>query len=335
MERRKVQMTGGSTFTVSIPKDWARENDVVAGDEVTFYEEAETLLLTTGDEEETSRGTLDVGGLSGGALRRAVMTMYVSGFDVMTLEADRISAEQRQMIRQATQSLVGLEVIEETATEVVIQDLLDSSELSVRNAVKRMRLITMSMMDDAVRAIVEDDDDIAADVVGRDDDVDRLWYVVSRIFRSSLRSPEAAREIGESRDTCFDYHTTARQLERIADHAAKIGEIADDLGPLPEPVTESIEELHEASVGVVETALDGMFAEDPDEATRKGNKARDAATDIDALSRAVDEAIRTADLDSMEAQQLGLIVDSLSRTGDYGGNIAETALQKAAPSPSP
>jgi len=30
---------------------------------------------------------------------------------------------------------------------------------------------------------------------------------------------------------------------------------------------------------------------------------------------------------------LGLVVDSLSRTADYGGNIAETALQKAAPRP--
>jgi phosphate uptake regulator len=335
MERRKVQMTGGSTYTVSIPKDWARDNEVSAGDEVGFYEETDTLLLTTAAGDETSEGRLDVTGLEGGALRRAVMTMYVSGFDIMRLEADRITADQRQLIREATQSLVGLEVIEETATEVVIQDLLDSSELSVRSAVKRMRLITMSMMDDAVTALAENDDDIAADVVGRDDDVDRLWYVVSRIFRGSLRSPRAARDVGVARDTCFDYHTTARQLERVADHAAKIADLADELADLPDPVVEALEELHASAVGVVETALDAMFTDDPEEATRLGNQARDDATEIDDLARAADEAIRTTGLDSRQAQQLGLVVDSLSRTADYGGNIAETALQKAAPSPSP
>lgn len=335
MERRKVQMTGGSTYTVSIPKDWARENEISAGDEVGFYEETDTLLLTTASGDETSEGRLDVTGLEGAALRRAVMTMYVSGFDVMRLEADRISADQRQLIREATQSLVGLEVIEETATEVVIQDLLDSSELSVRSAVKRMRLITMSMMDDAVTALAEDDDDIAADVVGRDDDVDRLWYVVSRIFRGSLRSPRAARDVGVARDTCFDYHTTARQLERVADHAAKIAGLADDLGELPDPVVEALNELHSSSVGVVETALDAMFTDDAEEATRLANRARDDAAEIDDLARAADEAIRTTGLDSRQAQQVGLVVDSLSRTADYGGNIAETALQKAAPSPSP
>ena len=39
------------------------------------------------------------------------------------------------------------------------------------------------------------------------------------------------------------------------------------------------------------------------------------------------------DLEPVQAQSLGLIVDSLSRSADYGGNIAETALQKAAPRP--
>ncbi len=39
------------------------------------------------------------------------------------------------------------------------------------------------------------------------------------------------------------------------------------------------------------------------------------------------------DLESVYAQSLGLILDSLSRSADYSGNIAETALQKAAPQP--
>ena len=51
----------------------------------------------------------------------------------------------------------------------------------------------------------------------------------------------------------------------------------------------------------------------------------------DELARSVDEEIR--ELEPQEAQLLGLVVDSLSRSADYGGNIAETALQKAAPKP--
>ncbi len=39
METRKVQVTGGSTYTVSLPKEWATENDVSAGSVVDFHAE--------------------------------------------------------------------------------------------------------------------------------------------------------------------------------------------------------------------------------------------------------------------------------------------------------
>jgi predicted acyl esterase len=44
METRKVQVTGGSTYTVSLPKDWATENDVSAGSAVALYPEDDVLV---------------------------------------------------------------------------------------------------------------------------------------------------------------------------------------------------------------------------------------------------------------------------------------------------
>jgi phosphate uptake regulator len=331
MERRKVQVTGGSTFTISIPKGWARENGVSAGDEITFYPEEGSLLMTTTRPEEEQRGVLDVSDLGGENLRRAVMTMYVSGFDVLELEAGRITSDQRRVVREATQGLVGLEVLEETSERVVIRDLLDSSELSIHNAVQRMRLISLSMLADATEGLVANDEDIARDVMERDDDVDRLWFVVSRIFRSTLRSPRAAVELGLPRETCFDYHSSARQLERIGDHAAKIASHALNMGEIDEELGEALLALHDDSAEVLEHAMDALFADESDEATRLANTARESILDIDEHTRAIDELLRERDAHS--AQSIGLVVDSLSRSADYAGNIAETALQKAAPRP--
>ncbi|MFC7234223.1 phosphate uptake regulator PhoU [Halosegnis marinus] len=331
METRKVQVTGGSTYTVSLPKDWATANGVSGGSVVEFHPEDDALLLTPRRDEEKVEGTLDITGLEGDQLTRAVMTMYVSGFDIITLEAPRISAGQRRTIRDATQGLVGLEVIGETSEHVQLQDLLDSSELSVHNAVTRMRLVATTMLADAVDALVENDADLAADVVQRDDDVNRLYYMVSRVFRSVLRDPSTAAEVGLDRETAFDYHSCARQLERVADHASKIAQNAQELDAPPEAVADELRSLHDAAVAVIERAMDAMLAEDSDEATRLANEARQSVDDVDALVRETDALL--LDLDPQEAQLLGLVVDSLSRAGDYGGNIAETALQKAAPKP--
>ena len=331
METRKVQVTGGSTYTVSLPKDWATENGVSGGSVVEFHPEEDALLLTPRRAEEKVEGTLDITGLEGDALTRAVMTMYVSGFDIITLETPRITADQRRDIRDAAGGLVGLEVISETSEHLKLQDLLDSSELSVHNAVTRMRLVATTMLADAVAALVEDDADLAADVIQRDDDVNRLYYMVSRVFRSVLRDPSTAAEVELDRETAFDYHSCARQLERVADHASKIAHNAQELSAPPETVADDIRALHDAAVAVIEQAMDALLATDSEEATRLANDARTAVDAVDEHVRETDAHL--LELDSQQAQLLGLVVDSLSRAGDYGGNIAETALQKAAPNP--
>lgn len=331
METRKVQLTGGSTFTVSLPKEWARRNDVTAGSALAFLEDGSSLLVSTEGERGRSTGELDVSGLDGDHLTRSVMTMYVSGFDVIEITADTISPEQRQAIRTATQNLIGVEVLEETTDRVVIQDLLDSSELSVTNAVERMHLIAGSMLEDALLALTSDDDDMASDVISRDDEVDRLWLVVSRIFRGTLRSPVDAASLGITREDCFDYHSAARQLERIADHAAKISNLALKLDDLPDEVCDALEDLHLAVTEVIDTSVQALLETDRERSSQLANESRSKVIEIDEHARVIDQLLR--DLDPHEAQFLGLIVDSLSRSADYGGNIAETALQKSAPRP--
>lgn len=332
METRKVQVTGGSTFTVSLPKTWATDAGIDAGTEVTFYPDGDSLFLTPAADDEQTRGQLNVTGLSGEALTRAVMTMYVAGFDIIALQSPSMSTEQRGTIRDAVQSLVGLEVVEETSERAVVRDLLDSAELSIHNALTRMRLIALSMLEDSLTALRELDEDLAADIINRDDDVDRLWMVVSRIFRSTLRTPRAAAELGLPREICFDYHSCARQLERIADHATKIAHLTRNFDEqVTDDVLDAIDGLHEDAVTVIDTAMDSLFEDDTGDATMMANEARNEVREMDYRVQQIDELLR--DLDPNQAQYLGLIVDSVLRSGDYGGNIAETALQETAPSP--
>jgi phosphate uptake regulator len=131
---------------------------------------------------------------------------------------------------------------------------------------------------------------------------------------------------------CFDYQSAARQLERIADHATKIAHLTLNLEtPVPAEITDALDELHADAAEVVNGGMDALFEEDSSEATRLANEARESVQAIDERARSIDEHLR--DLDPARAQVLGLIVDSVSRSADYGGNIAETALQKAAPTP--
>ncbi|MFW6436863.1 MAG: PhoU domain-containing protein [Halococcoides sp.] len=333
METRKVQRTGGSTYTVSLPKEWARANDVEAGDRIRFHDEDDRLVLRPHHDESQTTGVFEVGDREGEVeLTRVVITMYVSGFDEIRLTGDRLTAEQRQIIRQATQGLIGLEIIEETPDQVVLQDLFDSPELSIENAIDRMQLVALTMVRDAITALIDGNVDLASDVIDRDDDVDRLWFMVSRIFRSVLRDPVPSKTVDLDRETVFDYQSGARQLERVADHATKIAGVAREIDAVPPAISDDLDALETAATDLCETAMAALLEEDLETATRQAESVLDRLADIDDSARSISNAIVDLD-DPQRAQRLGLVVDSLTRTADYGGNVAESALLRAAPRP--
>jgi len=191
--------------------------------------------------------------------------------------------------------------------------------------------MSLAMLSDAVEALIADDDDLATDVMQRDDDVDRLWDMISRVFRTVLRNPTAATEIGFPRETVFDYQSSARQLERIPDHATNIASLSLEIGEITGETAELLRELEAEATVVAEMAMDALLADESDDPVDQANEARGLIPSVDETARDVDSKVR--ELDPQSAQILGRVVDSLSRTADYGGNVAESALQKAAPRP--
>ncbi len=332
MERRKVQVTGGSTYTVSLPKEWAEDNDVEAGTELAMFPRRGSIVAEVLDTEgSNTEGVMDITDVEGDHLVRAVITMYVAGFDVIRFEGEHITGEQRRVLRETGRRLSGLEVVEETRDVITFHELLDSSEISLHRTVSRMRLIVTGMFEDAVSALVDGDEVLAEDVVERDDEPDRMFAMVNRIFRASLRDLRSVDDLDVTREECFDYYSAARQLERIADHSTKIAEVAVDMDrTLDDEVAAAVESASDAASSVVEGALESLLeAEKEDEATELANDALDSLPEVERRTKEADRLVRS--LEPEDAQLMGLVVDSIGRTADYGANVGETALQSAAP----
>ena len=87
VDQRRVQRTGGSTYTVSLPKEWAVDNKITAGSVLTFYPEGNSIVLTTENENERSEGSIKISKMDSGEITRAIFSMYVSGFELIKLES--------------------------------------------------------------------------------------------------------------------------------------------------------------------------------------------------------------------------------------------------------
>ena len=225
METRKVQITGGNTYIVSLPKKWVHERGINSGDPLKIIPQRDGTLVVEPDrteKKEVHEKTFTVDGDKPDHLLRKLIGAYISGYSLINLNSkERFDPKLRKTVREFSRIVIGPEIIEESMKNVVIQDFIDPSELSMAKGTKRMYLITKGMHQDALTALEEKDADLALDVKSRDAEVDRLYYLISKQFSTMLRNPRPGTSVGFLVESHY-YLLLARLIERIADHACKM-----------------------------------------------------------------------------------------------------------------
>lgn len=327
METRKAQLTGGSTFTVSLPKEWANEIDLETGDTLRLYHRDRILIVEPAEENGEYWGIeVDIDGFSETKVRRTIQALYTTGFNRVTLSASTDIDDNRKVISATARELIGLETLESTDTQITLQSLLDSATVSVEQSTIQLEQVARSMHEDAVTALLEQDDDLADHVVERDNQVDRLYAMISRHFQRSLVSLRETEELALDQSELYDYQTTARQLERVGDHAEKIADLGSQFeSPPPTDFADEIETVATTSREIVEQASSTIIGDAAIETAHSALDRRDELTaELADLERDLHEQ------DVSESHLIALTLDSITRTAEYGANIAETALQTAA-----
>lgn len=319
---RKVQKTGGSTFFVTLPKQWARQAGIEPGSEVALIpNDSGALLLVPGSVSEANRCVIDLQEWEFDRLQREIIARYIAGFDVISVRGKRIRPEQRRMVREISQSLVGLEIFEETQQLIVLHSLVNIKDFPVHKTVDRVFEITKAMLADALVAFCEHDEELAHDVMERDRDIDRLVLLVSRQFNLLLRDLTTEDDCALSRPQFMHYHEVANQLERVADHAAKISQAALSLDvPVVERVSTDLKARFKDSNKILNLAVRSFVEQDTDLANRVLEMREQEGQQFAITRRIASEEQPAA------ASSISIALDSLLRIAEYGFNIAEKAL---------
>lgn len=227
---RKLQKVGGGTFTVSVPKEWARAHDLGAGAEVTLYPHTDGSLVVRGTDPDGTplgSGTIAVEGRAPAAVERALRAAYAVGFQEVTLTGEFTDA-QRRAASDLVRSLVGLEVTADGPTQVTVRSMLDTSEVSVAQSMRRLRFTVVSAHRGATTLLAAGEHAGGVEGVRQQrEEARRLSAMIGRHFGRSLSDLGEADRLEVPRPTLFDYDAAAGHLERIADEAVAMAEVAD------------------------------------------------------------------------------------------------------------
>ena len=221
---RKVQRTPGGTFFVCVPKRWAVDHGLRSGSVVAMGETADGKLLV--DPEYGAAPSPRVAILkSGPYLSREIIGKYLLGFDIIRIEpVNRAGFEVRDVVKGTVDRLIGLEIVEEDSSNVVLQCLLEPSGFPPEKILRRSYAIAAGMHRDVVNSLVEGNVALAKSVVARDDEGNRLYFLLVRILRTIVQNPSLSGKLGITSIECLDYRLVASLVEAIGDECVRVAQ---------------------------------------------------------------------------------------------------------------
>ncbi|RLG46512.1 MAG: hypothetical protein DRO06_04305, partial [Thermoproteota archaeon] len=219
MSVRRVQSVGGGSLAITLPKSWARRAGVGPGDEV-LVGEAGDILLVEPKKRRESRAVIRFS--SRREAVREVLAAYLRGCDLIRIEDLPVPGlEEHREIRARISSLAGMEVVDEGSTYIEAKCLLDPSAADPREVLRRMGRLVRAMVVDSMRASARGDGELAKLVEERDDEVDRVYFLLVRVIRKALRRPTLAVSMGISPVELVDYRVAGMVVESMGDAAVE------------------------------------------------------------------------------------------------------------------
>ncbi|MCD6142976.1 phosphate uptake regulator PhoU [Thermococcus sp.] len=232
MEFRKIQFTGRSSYIISLPKKWVKENELKQGDVVpiAINPDGSLLILPKKPKEVTESKELVISKeISPDMAVRLLISAYIQGYDIIDVKFTEDMPLYKVKIRQTIQNLPGLEIILEEPLRITSKSLLADEEVNLKEIIERLTSILVSMIEDLALINEFERKEVLRDINGLENELDRFYFLTLRTVNKAL----SGGSIGEDREFIkrnFDLLGVlfiVRNIERIGDHIVRIAENFD------------------------------------------------------------------------------------------------------------
>ncbi len=330
VDLRRIQITGGSSFMITLPKDWAESVGLKKNDTVGLQPQPDgSMVIYPGGERAALVGStkvIDADRLGDrDFLYRQLVGAYIAGHDAIELRSDgELSSMAASTASSFTQTAIGLEILEESESRILIKDLMDQGEIKPAKSVERMKVLVRNMLNDVLDALVERDAELLDTMSDRDREVDRLDWLISRQVNIHQKDITISRRMGMDLCEISRCGTVSRSIERIGDHAVLL---ALNLRPIIEGNSTVVDER------ILSTGREVVTLFTDSVATWTGRDMEAANRCIERGGTLVRRSKEIADLgeglDERTAMAAELIAGSVRRVAEYSMDIAEVAINSA------
>lgn len=327
MDVRRVQMTGGSSYIITLPKQWIQANHIQKNDSLHLRIQADgSLILAPNQLQEQAPREIE---FKARAIKKPTYLLqqligaYIAGYTTLKITSTpRITVDERNIIRSFTQLAIGPEVVEETDASVTLKDLLNPTEMPLDRTLKRMHIIAKGMLEDAMRALENKDLLLAQDVDSRDNDVDRLHWLLARQYNMLLQNMSLAEKMNLTIGMASTSALIGRIMERIADHIVKIAQYIPIIidAKIEQKIITQLLEASNLALQIFNQSINAFFKKD----INASNETIESVKELETLCESINTLILKQK--GRIVLSLGYMVDSIRRIGEYAEDISENVI---------
>lgn len=327
MEIRKVQITGGSSYVITLPKEWVQSHRIQKNEPLGMIIQGDGTLLVTREIHEKSIQRIkkiDVTAINDPTyLFRLLIGTYIAGYTtIQVMSKTRLPPSIGMIVRDFTQMTIGPEVVEETDTQIVLKDLLNPMEMPFDNTLKRMFVIVKNMYLEAMNATESRNTRLTDEIISRDSDVDRLHWLIARQTNIVLKNPELARRMSVTAYMVMNALIISRIIERIGDHAVRWAENASRISDreIDPAVLKKMKAASSLALSIFDKSIVSYFKAD----IRESHANIEQVAKLEVLCQEINSLAMDQEPDVAVAVRY--IAESIRRSGEYSGDISETVI---------
>lgn len=326
-EVRKIQITGGSTYIVSLPKKWVLEHGLSAKDQIRIEWRPSGTLRVIPEASMISRRRevdVDLSKIPDEMVFDHLIAAYLSGNQLIRIHSKSgFSRHHRKTFRSFIGSTRGIEISSEDEKTIEMISLINPAEMPLYSTLNRMYLLISSQVRDVVEVMSSGDKTLLDDSEEREGEVDALRLLLERQVGQILESASIESNLGISRWEAAELSKVVRTLERMGDHSFALCAITRDRTV---PAGINTGKLPLSAIPVWQSSIKQLISNFRNRRISEIHQAKAQLISARNSLENYEDELRSSDIDIKDALFLDRISESLRRMCAYSINLAEVLL---------